>query len=333
MILHRRLESAATLRKRAANWPQFQNFEDLNGDALRQITTRNGVDFATTLLFDRLQKSSRHAGFIRRINELRQAHVLPGGFADAKVVIVPGALYVERPDLGGDGRVVREVAEAAGWRTELIPLASQGAISDNARRIEDWLAEHSAEKIVLVSLSKGGADLRPVLATPEAAALFHNVAAWVNVCGPLNGTRLVDWVLRSRWRATLMRWQYRLQRRDFRFVTEMCQTPGALALPPGLKVVSLIGFPLRRQVSTLFSRFCHRILVPHGPNDGTTSLVDLLEWPGLIYPAWGVDHYFRPEGVARNLVAAMLGYLAEEHSPSCSERIIGSTQIISQAVV
>jgi hypothetical protein len=67
-------------------------------------------------------------------------------------------------------------------------------------------------------------------------------------------------------------------------------------------------------MTTRFSRFCHHTLAAYGPNDGTTLLSDLMVWPGEIFPAWGMDHYFRPENEARNLVAAMFKYLAEEWS-------------------
>jgi len=64
-------------------------------------------------------------------------------------------------------------------------------------------------------------------------------------------------------------------------------------------------------MTTFFSRFCHRPLAVNGPNDGTTTLADVLAWPGEIYPVWGADHYFRPAGMARDLIAAVLRYLVE----------------------
>ena len=79
-----------------------------------------------------------------------------------------------------------------------------------------------------------------------------------------------------------------------------------------MKMFSPVGFPLKAHMTTRFSRFCHHTLADYGPNDGTTSLSDLINWPGKIFPAWGMDHYFRPENEARNLVAAMFKYLAEE---------------------
>jgi hypothetical protein len=66
---------------------------------------------------------------------------------------------------------------------------------------------------------------------------------------------------------------------------------------------------LARHFSTPFSRFCHRRIAPLGPNDGTVLLTDILRWPGEVYPVWGADHYFRPEGTARALLRAVLLHL------------------------
>jgi hypothetical protein len=92
-------ETENSLRRRAATWPECPTLESLNSETLRHITQREGVDFATALLFDRFCKSRERSGFIQQIDALRQfPSPLPASI-DAKVVIVPGALYLERPDM------------------------------------------------------------------------------------------------------------------------------------------------------------------------------------------------------------------------------------------
>lgn len=320
-MFFRRTQSAeceAALLQRAAAWTELTTLESLIPERLQQITRQEGVDFATALLFDRFRSVPEHAAFIQRVDDLRQGSLrLPEAFR-AKVVVVPGALYVERPDLGGDGRLVREVAEGLGCPSDVVPLASRGSVVENARRLNAWLAQQRDEPIILVSLSKGGADVKMALAAPESAHSFRNAVAWVNACGPLDGSRLVNWIFDGWLRRNICRLQYRWQQRDFRFITDLRHGPGGIldfsvALPPKMKLVSLVGFPLRRHLTTPFSRFCHRTLAAWGPNDGTTLLSDLRGWPGEIYPVWGVDHYFRPQGVARRLITTVLRFLAEEH--------------------
>src|SRR5205823_5873276 len=67
------LESEAALLQRAAAWPHHLTFDSLTGDALRETTERQGVDFATALLFERLQNSSKHSPSMRRIDALRRS--------------------------------------------------------------------------------------------------------------------------------------------------------------------------------------------------------------------------------------------------------------------
>jgi hypothetical protein len=310
-------ESENPLRQRAATWPEWPKLESLNPEALRHITRQEGIDFATALLFDRFCKSPERSGFIQQIDALRQSPGPLPATIDAKVVIVPGALYVERPDMGGDGRIVREVATSLGLKTDLIPLASFGSIKTNAGLIRDWLKQHQQERIILVSLSKGGADLKIAMSESDTPELFQNVIAWINVCGPLSGSRMANWILESRIRTWFFQCKLRWQKRDFQFVSDMRHGKDAalnfhLRRPIAMQMVSLIGFPLHQHMTTRFSRFCHRTIGSYGPNDGTTLLADLHAFPGAIYPVWGMDHYFRPESEARNLVAAILQYLAKK---------------------
>lgn len=267
------------------------------------------IDQKTRDLYE--QVKARHSACFERIESLLAQP--RSRTARGKVVIVPGALYKERPDMGGDGRLVRVVAHELGYTTDLIPLQSCGALSTNAAIIRDWLAANRHEPLILVSLSKAGAELKLALAETDSA----NLRAWINVCGPLNGTHIANWVLAHPLRRAFFGAQFFLQRRDFRFITEF-QRPlsGPVNLPAPTRLITVMGFPLREHFTTPFSRFCHRILTPLGPNDGTTTLGDLLSpnWPGEIYPAWGMDHYFRPEAKARALIRAVLEYLEEDWS-------------------
>src|SRR5438067_1008559 len=105
MFLHRSqtVESEAALHERAGNWPHHATLESLTAETLQELTKTQGVDFATALLFDRFQRDPKQGAFIRRTNLLRQSSSPARGAIKAKVVIVPGALYMERPDIGGDG--------------------------------------------------------------------------------------------------------------------------------------------------------------------------------------------------------------------------------------
>jgi hypothetical protein len=319
----------AALLKNARDWLEYSTLESLPAKAVTELSGRGGVDFATALLFDRFLKSARHGDFIRQVDALRKSSSPPTALANTKVVIVPGALYVERPDLGGDGRLVRNVAKQFGYETDLIPLASFGGVTTNARLIREWIRQHSSERMILVSLSKGSADLKLALAAPDADELFRNVVAWVNVCGPLNGTRMANWILDNPLRRWFFQAKCRWQKRDFALVTELRHSVDAplaqgFQPPATMKMLSLVGFPLRRHMTTRHSRFCHRTLSVWGPNDGTIALADLIGWPGVIYPVWGADHYFKPEELACELIDALLRWLSQardDHPTGTASRL------------
>lgn len=162
--------------------------------------------------------------------------------------------------------------------------------------------------------------------TAVCSSRRKRIVAWINVCGPLNGSRMADWVLANRLRTLFFRTQFWLQRRDFNFITDLRHDSNApldfeFNMPATLKIVNIVGFPFQRHMTTPFSRFCHRTLSAYGPNDGTISLSDVLSWPGEIYPTWGMDHYFRPQNEAANLVAAVLQFVAESFSQNVNDAI------------
>src|SRR5882672_389822 len=200
-------------------------------DELREISEREGIDAATTLLYQTLVDSPHHGSFIQRIQELGRGAetgvplpVPPP--ADAKLVIVPGAFYRENPGSGADGHIVREEAVGLGWATDLIPIASTGSLQKNARIIVDYLSQQRDSRIVLVSLSKGGSDLKIALSLPGAVRAFEPVAAWINLCGLLDGTPLVDWLFSRQARAVMLRLYCWLRGQSLAFVRDLRRGAG-----------------------------------------------------------------------------------------------------------
>jgi hypothetical protein len=288
---------------------------ELNAEALQAISRRKGINFATSLLFERVTNSPRHAPFIRRIEELR-ARPLPGRRLRATVAIAPGAFYREFPHTGADGQILVEQAKKLGAATCVIPTGSTGTLADNARQIVDWLTTRPRdEPIILGSVSKGGSDIKLALAhSPDA---FHSVVAWINVCGILSGSPMVNWLRTHRLQYLFYRLLFLLKRLDFGVIGDLNHGVGApldfdLALPPHLKTVHVIGFPLEEHLTNRLARTCHSRIADYGPNDGAIVLADACAVPGLIYPVWGSDHYMRPVWELRTLAGALLTYLGDE---------------------
>lgn len=320
MMLHRRtsaIEDERALLSRASRWLKYPRLGDLTADALRRICSDEGIDFATAVLFDRIVRSREHGPFIERVESLRAAttrKLLP---LNATFAIAPGAFYMEIPQTGGDGREFRANAARIGCRTEVIPTYSIGTLAQNGRVICDWLTRQSAEKIIVTSLSKGGADVKMALAEPDAPRAFRNVVAWINIGGILCGTPVITW-LRSRTLLTLFfRFRFWLRGHDFRFFYDLDRGPGCtldfpMQFPEHLKVIHVVGFPLVRHLSNRRSRRWHRRLSALGPNDAFLMLSDICTLRGQLFPIWGADHYFKPPSNPESLVAALLQYLGEE---------------------
>jgi hypothetical protein len=333
-------EGERRLLDRAARWPGHASWSDLTAEELRRVAEREGIDFATALLYDRVRRSPEHGPFIRRLEAVPADG---GGEGDPRtlVAIAPGGFYREFPHTGADGRPLREEAARLGLRSELIPLRSFGPLADNACILSDWLAARpDGERIILASLSKGGSDIKIALAQPGAEQTFRNVAVWVNLSGLLWGTPLVDWLLARRLRTLWVRFLFRLRGYDFAAIPELGRGPGTpldfdVRLPPHLRVIHVVGFPLVRHLSNGLARRCFRRVRPLGPNDGAgIVLADVARLPGWVYPLWGADHYLRPAGtdrgdLVRRILAAARDILAEStpepvalgSAPSGEERL------------
>jgi len=263
------------------------------------------IDFATAALHEELR--SGNARFISRVESAAPASQVAAG----RVLVVPAAFHRQFPRFGGDGRVVREVAQRAGLEVETLPLSGTGTVDENARLLSERL-DGSRDRVTLVSLSMGGADVRVALErTPPLAA---RIRAWINVSGLLHGSPLLDDLLDARFPSSLLvSGALRAMGGSRGMLPALSAKPGAplsarFRTPPGLLAVNVVGLPLREHLmGNAAAR--HARLAPLGPNDGSTLVPDALALPGLTYPVWGADHYMRAPGVDL-LLARLLGLLA-----------------------
>jgi len=281
------------------------------------IEPAESIGEATERLYRSVRESEPHRSFIEDIDLLMLEPERPHPPMDAKLVIVPAAFYRENPRSGADGRVVRAQAESLGWTVDTIPLESDGSTLANARTIRDWLAAQSGSRIVLVSLSKGGSDLKLALQLPGASQAFERVACWINLCGILNGTPLSDWLLSWQVEAALSRLYYRILGVSVEFVRDLRREPGGpldfeLPLPPHLQLISIVGFPLRRHMTSGLGRRCYDRVAHDGPNDEVIVLSDVCAQPGVIYPIWGADHLLRFGADMDRLMNAVLRFVARK---------------------
>jgi fatty acid desaturase len=282
--------------------------EDCTHERLQAITRERGVDFATAFLYDRVRSEPRTRAFLERLARTTSAD-LDAARPRLRVLIAPGAFYREHPQFGSDGRVVREAASRLGLRVETIPSASVGTVRENALVVREWLARlfderNQTEPVVLVSLSKGAADVR--VALDQLGTRPPALRAWIQICGLVHGTPCADRGMASWWRRMPVSAYLRLRGGRFTLVEELAagslsSTTSALLAPrfvppSGLHTINIVAFPMRRHLIGI-SRARQRYMAAWGPSDGLALLRDEIVEPGVTLPVWGTDHYFRLSGI------------------------------------
>jgi hypothetical protein len=309
-------ESEPRLLARAREFDACPELENLTPEKLRQIADVEGLDFATGLLFERATRIERTARFIEEIDRAQSAQISSHLYAAETpiIAIVPAAFYAQKPDSGADGRVVKQAVIRMNLECELVPVRSTGTLAENSAILLDWLERHSDRPIIVVSLCKGGADVKFALRKSKSKAHFTNVLAWVNICGTLNGSPIAQWLLATKLRS-FATWLFLISGgHNLEFLQEVVPSPngalsGPIELPSKIQLINIVGFPLRRHLENGFMRRCHQALSSQGPNDGGVLLLDVCRLPGLLYPVWGADHYLRPGERAQRIIAGVLNWL------------------------
>ncbi|WP_420127454.1 hypothetical protein [Longimicrobium sp.] len=291
------------------------DYATLTPAVLTQLTREHGVDFATALWYDRVRSAEPHQAFIEAVEALDADAALPA--TSARLLLAPAAFWREYPQFGADGAAVLAVARGLGMDAEMIRTPSTGSVSENARVIREALAKEADGSVILASLSKGGADVRAAL--DQDPTLARKVRAWINVCGIIHGSPLVDAMLDGAWwrrlavRAFLARW-----RADFGLIRELRHAPVPRAtVPAGVFVVNVVACPLTIHTAGAITQR-HRRLAALGPNDGSTLLIDAIVDGGVVYPVWGADHYFRTPDAPVLIRRILLHLAATGHIPARS---------------
>lgn len=311
-------EAEQELLERVRAWPGQFSWKSLDTCAMQVMACTQGHDFATALLYDRLVNSSEQGPWIRHLDSFPMGQACPP--EGAILALVPGACYREYPQTGADGLKLRQAAETWGWQTEVVPLESFGRQETNARILLDWLNGQRGRPVYLVSLSKGAADVRTALESPEADQAFQDVEIWISLSGIPFGTALAGFFLQK--------WQRRLVARslcwyhgfEFDVIRKLNLRPHArLKLPAGLPVIHVVGFPLLHHLASQRARFGQDRLKEHGPSDGGGILLgDVTRLPGMIYPVWGADHYLDPPWDVRPMIRRFLQFAVDHRARKAS---------------
>ncbi len=271
---------------------------------LQEITTDYSTDTAAALLIQclssidvigRSQSLFTKELALRRSASIEQAKYLAARKDQYTVLFVPGWGYLSSGnETGSDMRAPRTIISAMGLENHLVEIADYGSVEGSARVLITALKHHltSGKKIILVSASSGGPIVALALSDP-AIANHPRLVGWLNICGVLRGTPVIDTFLP--WPKSLVLhaasllegWKYQ----DLLSLSQAAsrQRYEGFVPPPQLTVVNYIGIPFSGQVSEL-GEDLYRLLKAQGPNDGLTFITEALA-PGYTVMAVGSDHF------------------------------------------
>jgi hypothetical protein len=237
------------------------------------------------------------------------------------VLVVPTLFWREHPEIGGDGRLVVEIARRLGLAADVADTRSLGGVEENAHRVLETLGRGQGE-VWVVTLSKGALELKRAFALGRGGPAIERVRAWVNISGVLGGSPIADRAGRTLAHRAFFEAYLRLRGGRRAALFDMGRGSAAvrapLEVPPGVDVLNVVPLPLPSHLPKATLR-SFRLLQEEGPSDGCVPFWDAIA-PGAILPVWGSDHYLRGPGLS-GLVYRVLRDLAERPA-SADARVI-----------
>ncbi|MEX0678901.1 MAG: hypothetical protein WD063_17635 [Pirellulales bacterium] len=310
---------------RAASYCEQISLKELTEERLLGLAKEQGSDFATAVAYQSVCRDPAHAQAIARLERLLSTtEAAPRVDGRASFGLIPNLGYFldNRPQRAGS--LMFDVAKSFGFDTFIVPTPHTGNLQANARLICDTLSHRADDRIVLVSISKGSSDLKIAFDEPSAGEAFRKVVAWINICGLLDGTAVVNLLLDHRdaeTEAQILGW-FRGRGEDYVHLLidalhDCGRGPdrplgGALNVPPDIRQYHIAAFPLERHIEFEHMKFLNQVLLQLGPNDGYALLADLLNKPGVILPFWGSDHYVYQAVDLPRIVAGLLRLICED---------------------
>jgi hypothetical protein len=289
---------------------------------LQSITEEFSTDTATALLAQCLYAVPK----IRRSQQLflselaqyqngdpAQQAYLKKRKEDYVILLVPGWGYLSHGEVtGANLRIPRTIISDLGFENHLVAIDEGGSVESTAATLVSAVKKHLAtdKKIILVSASSGGPAVALALNNPEIASQ-PLLLGWLNICGVLNGTPVIDALMP--WPKSLLLhvaalfegWRYedmlslsqkRSRARYSRFVA-----------PAQLTIVNYIGIPFSGQLNDKGMGF-YSLLAAQGPNDGLTLITEALA-PGHTIMAIGSDHFINEDPQINSKTAALVPVL------------------------
>jgi hypothetical protein len=246
-------------------------------------------------------------------------------------VFVPGYMWRElKPDVPSvDFANEIELLESQGLAAELLPVDQYGTTSRNGQQVARRMSELKAagKRVILVSTSKGSADVVAALGKFMSREDSRHVVGWINVNGAIRGSVVADYVFECPLRTSVGGMVMRRRYGGHMFgaldmsTSESRRRLDESSIPPHVEIINLVGIPMSGQLSERGRRYHNRVS-ELGPNDGSILTADAIHPAGHTIVSMGYDHYMFDPRIAEKSLAlcrATLRYLQREQARSEQE--------------
>ena len=269
------------------------------------LLSTHSAEIATRCFYEGI-KQSKHKKVIDKINA--QDVDVSNRDAGVKLYVLPGMFYKGHPEVGTDGALIVEVGKNFGFDVEFIDLESAGAISSNANILKKHLENESHNNVWIVSISKGGCEVRKFLQTNKKPSCL---TGWISIAGIHKGVPFIDSKFSTIFHRMFNRVLCYVFRVDYRALKELRTSEDGWKnndWPLDLEVINVVPVPIITHVQQAIMRRYKQTLAL-GPNDGFIPLIDVLDMPGHIFPIWGCDHFIRTPELSK-YIYKLFNYIA-----------------------
>lgn len=295
---------------------KYKALRDLTVSELNKLTKETlDVDKTSALFYLKSIQEQETSKFLDYLDKNESIAKYDYRKQNILLAVVPGMFYKDNPNVGADGRMLRDIALNMGLREEIIPINQTGTIDENAEFICNYLKnKNDISKIILTSVSKGSSDLKIAIKKCGQEVYFKKVIGWYNIGGINRGSILIDTIDNNwqyRWEAKFYFWKNNYNYNGFLSIQRGrdSRLEEDLIIPSHITVINVIAVPTFRQVTQRAKPF-YEYLIRFGPNDGMTLLADSYMEGAINVSSWRNDHYFQWP-IPENRIKAYFSFIIE----------------------
>ncbi len=289
---------------------------------LQALTQKGSTDFASIIYARQLLSEhnnrywhSRSLDLSTRLDTIGLQSRLQNNFSRHHALLIPGWHWKTRTDTGADLKFQRNMLASYGLSSSLVETNEHGSVEENAMIIADAIraANKINKSILIISVSKGGADTAYALGNVVDVKSTPYLRGWLNIGGIISGSTLVDLEINDpeKWltsigfaKDTPLNAIESLQKKV------AIKRLSALNIPRTITVVNYVALPFASTLSEQ-SRYSYQRLAQYGPNDGAALTHEMLMPGRQTVLEFGLDHFMRHLKAMYRAIAIL--YMMTEH--------------------